>query len=65
MLESYDLSDSDNYLAYIRMFNIADFKQYEKIKVFLADTGDDVTEKEKLQKLLAILALKNKDFITT
>lgn len=65
MLESYDLSDSDNYLAYIRIFNIADFKQYEKIKVFLADAGDDVTEKEKLQKLLAILALKNKDFITT
>lgn len=65
MLESYDISDSDNYLAYIRMFNIADFKQYEKIKVFLADAGDDLTEKEKLQKLLAILALKNKDFITT
>lgn len=65
MLESYDLSDSDNYLAYIRMFNIADFKQYEKIKLFLADAGDDVTEKEKLQKLLAILALKNKDLITT
>lgn len=63
MLESYDLSDSDNYLAYVRMFNIADFKNYEKMKKFIFSTWPSVTEEKKLDIILNILTYKEDDIV--
>ncbi|HMS91281.1 MAG TPA: hypothetical protein PKC87_03620, partial [Candidatus Absconditabacterales bacterium] len=63
MLESYDLSDSDNYLAYVRMFNIVDFKNYEKMKKTIFSIGPSITEDKKLNIILNILTNKDEDVI--
>ncbi len=63
MLESYDLSDSDNYLAYVRMFNIVDFKNYEKMKKTIFSIWPSITEDKKLNIILNILTNKDEDVI--
>lgn len=64
MLESYDISDSDKYLAYIRMFNLSDFKQYEKIKNMISNNWSNLTENEKINKFLNIMCFKDKDLMS-
>ena len=63
MLESYDISDSDKYLAYVRMFNLSDFKQYEKIKNMISNNWSNLTETEKIKKFLTNNKIKNKKML--
>jgi hypothetical protein len=64
MLESYDISDSDKYLAYVRMFNLSDFKQYEKIKNIISNNWSNLTENEKIKKFLSMMCFKDKDLMS-
>ena len=62
MFESYDLSKTPNYLAYVRMFNISDFKHYEKLK---KKHLVNMSEKEKSEKIIDMMVSKDEDIMTT
>lgn len=65
MFESYDISDSSNYLAYVRFFNISDFKKYETLKKSICKNWWEWSEQEKLKNLLNMLSHKDKDLMST
>lgn len=65
MFESYDISDYPNYLAYIRLFNVSDFKKYETIKKSLCENWDKNPEKNKINNFLKFLLDKDNDIFCT
>lgn len=65
MFESYDISDSSNYMAYIRLFHVSNFKNYERIKSSLCKNWQDIPEKDKIKDLLDFLLFKDWDIVST
>lgn len=65
MFESYDISDSRNYMAYVRLFNIWDFKNYEKIKSSFCKNWKDFTESENIKKSLEMILYRDEDIMNT
>lgn len=65
MFESYDISDSSNYMAYIRLFHVSNFKNYERIKSSLCKNWKDIPEKDKIKDLLDFLLFKDWDIVST
>ncbi len=65
MFESYDISDYPNYMAYIRLFHVSDFKNYERIKSSLCKNWQNIPEKDKIKDLLDFLLFKDWDIVGT